>query len=247
MMESGYDMKFIERYFDHELNNEEIALLHERLNHDPGFQKLFEQERLLINAIRHQTLRRDLVFLEKKERELAGRKTHAFILSPWYFAAAAVVAGLIALAVVFLPGNNDTERLYEAYFKPYPNVFEPTLRGTAENTVRRQAFQAYERGEYEQAASLFKNLIREEEEAGILFLLGNAQLTIGKTDEARLSFERTLNYFDELDLEARWYLALVYLKLGQPQVAKKYLVEVSLGESVFREQARELLADLNAD
>ncbi len=206
------------------------------------FRNLFERERTLISAIRFQGLRADLDYL----KELENSQTQPRLRSKriyWYSVAAAACVGILALILV-LPSRDTTGKLFDSYFKPYPNVFEPTLRGSEVEIARAQAFQAYEQGDYERASVLFKQLLNEREEAGILLLLGSANLMLNKTAEARSNFNALLEHYDNLDIEARWYLGLVSLKDGNKEKAISYLKKVASSESVYAPKAREILGKM---
>ena len=169
MKDPLHDIEVIERYFDNALTSEETEEVTRRLQSDADFRNLFEQERTLISAIRFRGLRADLDYLKELENSqtqprLRSKRTY------WYSLAAAACVGILALILV-LPAGDTTGKLFDSYFKPYPNVFEPTLRSTEVEIARARAFQAYEQGDYERASVLFKQLLNEREEAGILLLL----------------------------------------------------------------------------
>jgi tetratricopeptide (TPR) repeat protein len=88
---------------------------------------------------------------------------------------------------------------------------------------------------------LFSELLIKEQEPGILLLLGNANLILGNTDDAMKNFGILSKEFDELDMQAKWYLSLCYLKRGDIDQAKKMLKELGETEISYAERARELL------
>ena len=150
------------------------------------------------------------------------------------------------IAITFLlPGQQSTDELFASYFTPYPNVFEPTVRGNDVATVRTQAFQAYERKDYQTAALGFEALLSVKEDPGILLLLGNSNLMLGKAKEAQENFVTLINKYDDLDLQAKWFLSLSYLKSGDKENARKILEELGETEISYASKAKELLEKVN--
>lgn len=239
-----HDIDLIERYFDNALTPEEAHNLKDRLNKDFEFQKLFDQEKLLINTIRFQAAKKDLDFLKTVESSLRDNKT-AYIRKHWYYYAAAASVALIALALWVPTFNQKPEELYAAYFQPHPNIFEVTLRGQTDPTLRTRAFQAYDQQDYERAAALFAEVLKEKNDAGALMLLGNSNLILDKTEMAKQNFMDLIASSDELDLQAKWYLGMTYLKTGQADQARNLLSEISATQNIYAERAREILKKMD--
>lgn len=247
MKHSLHDIELIERYFDHDLSREELVMLEARLINDPGLKKVFEHEKVLVNTIRYGAAQADLAFLREKEKDLSAHERGVFGRR-WYFLAAAATVAIVIL-VVFAPSwEQSATDLYEAYVNPYPNVFESNTRARADVSDRSEAFRAYDQGDYERASLLFTNLINDDaanKDAGVLMLLGNANLMIGKNAAARANFTDLLTNYDEYDTEAKWYLGLVHLRQGEEADARKYFEEVAATEGVFSERATRILKDIS--
>jgi len=223
MDQSEEDIALVERYFDEELSDSERKNFAARLTVDENLKSLVEHEKILINAIRHHGLQEDLQFLKDIEKGLEDPKIVPMHTSrKWYYIAAASVAALLMVAVFFRP-QPSSQKLFAENFQPYPNVFEPTVRGTNEVTKRSEAFQAYEQGDYSRAVVLFNQLLKEKKEPGILLLNGNANLMLGNVEEAKNNFITLNADFDELDIQSKWFLSLCYLKSGDMEHAKPIL------------------------
>jgi tetratricopeptide (TPR) repeat protein len=239
-----HDIDLIERFLEGRLSVTEANELNTRLREDLEFQKLYDRERLLINTIRWKAAQADLNFLKGLEQRSGGRARR--ILKPYsYYLAAAACIALIAL-IVWWPSINETPRdLFATHFKPYPNVFEPTLRDDQTHTRRTEAFQAYENGDYTRASTLFKELLNEENDPGMLMLLGNSNLMMERTMEAINNFTELRDKYDELDEEAAWYLALCHLKNGDLEQARVLFREASESGSPYASRARDILEELS--
>jgi tetratricopeptide (TPR) repeat protein len=243
MKEPIQDIELIERYFDNALSTEEVNDLRGRMKHDFELQKLFDREKLLINTIRADAASRDLEYLKSLEASLSdsARRDKRRV---WYYYAAAACAAVLALALWMTSGDREPQQLYASYFQPHPNIFEPVLRGTSDGSIRSQAFQAYEQGDYQRAASLFNEITKRNNEPGTLMLLGNANLMIGNTAEAKENFLALINQFDDLDVAGKWYLGLCYVRTGEVQAAVDLLKEIQNAESPYAVKARKLLNEL---
>lgn len=237
------DITLVERYFEQALSTEQKEALEARLRDDAEFRKIFEQERQIIAAVRLEGLKKDLGFLEERERELTARGRQAYINTQWRYLSVAASIAIIAL-VLFKPWMSQNDRLFKEYYQAYPNVFETTVRGGEQVASGIKAFQAYEQRDFETAADLLTILVRENNTPGIVMLLGNAQLMNGDIEEAQASFLKLLNEHNILDDEAKWYLGLIALKQGNAQDAEHYFTEVASADNVFSLNAAELLDKL---
>lgn len=242
MKEPIQDIELIERYFDNALSTEEANDLRDRMKHDFELRKLFEREKLLINTIRVDAASRDLEYLRSLESSLSDRTRSKSWT--WYYYAAAACAAILALAVWMTSRDREPQQLYAAYFQPHPNIFEPVLRGTSDGSMRSQAFQAYEQGDYQRAASLFNQIIKTNNEPGMLMLLGNANLMVGNTADAQENFLALINQFDDLDVAGKWYLGLCFIRTGDVQSAVDQLKEIQNADSPYAVKARKLLSEL---
>jgi tetratricopeptide (TPR) repeat protein len=205
---------------------------------------------VLIGAIRHEGTKDNLQYLKALESSLQDQKKFSVshISRNWYYAAAAAVVGIILLSRVMVSTFSPTpDQLFQAYFTPYPNMFEPTVRGNdnAPLSRRTEAFQAYEQRDYSKAVTLFSELRAIKEEAAVLLLLGNANLILGDIEAAKENFTTLNKDFDELDMQAKWYLSLCFLKSGDMQQAKAILKELGDTEISYATRARELLKKVN--
>ena len=247
MKPTEQDITLMERYFDFELSEEEMRTFSSRLQSDEAFHSLVQREKIIIGAIRNQGLLDNLHYLKSIEEKIQGNHAHptAAGIRTWYYYAAAAVVLLLLAVKVLLPSQQSSQELFTAYFSPYPNVFEPTTRGADATTKRSEAFQAYEQKNYQQAATLFKALLAEKKEPEILFLLGNTNLMLDQTTEARENFATLINDFDDMDLQAKWFLSLSYLKSDDRENARKVLKELGETENSYASKAKELLKEID--
>jgi hypothetical protein len=251
MNHSIEDIELVERYFDNTLTDQETAQLTIKLQKDAELLRIFEQEKLLVKTIRFRAAENDLKFLKHLEKSLSqpGKR---YLPRHWYYYAAAACITVFALAGILMPASQQTpQELYASYFEPYPNVFEPALRGSGSLLHRQainkraEAFQAYDERSYEKAAQLFAELLTEKQDPGMLLLLGNSNLALNNTEDAKKNFNDLIANFDGLDIQAKWFLSLCYLKEGQTEKARNLLEELGETEISYAKKAKKLLKEVD--
>jgi TolA-binding protein len=252
MNNSTQNTDMIERYFDNEMTEEEKVTFTSRLKSDLELRHLFDREKLLINTIRFGAAKNHLEFFKDLEKSLpdvsAERKMSSSVV---YYAAAASVVIMVVAGIYFFSANEQTEtELYAENFVPYPNVFEPMVRGSEEATKRALAFQKYEQGDYQQAADLFSEILVGQRDQGMVLLLGNAHLALGKIDEAKDNFSEVIQAnpdikaSPELAAPAHWYLGLCFLNEGETQKAIETFGKLAKVDNPYSQRAKDLLTQL---
>ncbi|MEJ1239755.1 tetratricopeptide repeat protein [Chryseolinea sp. T2] len=246
MNHTDKDIELIEKYFDEDLSEYEMESFERRLKTDDIFRSLVEQEKYIIGAIRMQGLKDDLEQIKKIEAGLKdpiapsgnipGSRT-------WYLLAAAVVA-IIIVARFALTSSVTTQDLYEDNFRPYPNVFQPAVRGQQQVDDRTEAFKAYNKSDFFRAATLFRAILERGNDPESLLLLGNCNLVLGNTDAAIANFSELNRTSPELSMQAKWFLALAYLKNGDESQATPLLQQIAATDASYADKAKSVLEKL---
>ncbi len=244
------DIEWIEHYLSPGITPAEKQQMERRLNAEPELKSKCQKHKQLIEGIRYahlqdkirqlRTLENTLPALEKKE----GKEI--LFANFWKHLAAAAALAVVITSYVLINQPPKPEELYAQYFQPYPNVFEPTLRGSEDEELSKRTlgFRAYDQGDYAKAAALFKESLTEKEDPGILLLLGNANLVLGNVEEAQNNFLTLIKDFDDLDAQAKLYLGLSYLKQGDSKKAKLILQELGDPAATYSKKAKELLNNI---
>jgi tetratricopeptide (TPR) repeat protein len=242
------DIEWIELYLEQSLSTEEKNWIEQRLAEEPAFKTQYQEHQRLIDGIRYAHLHDKLVqlrTLEKSLPTLGQNFTGEFkILNYWKPLAMAATLAIAVSTYLIVNQKTNPDELFAENFHAYPNVFEPTVRGAEASDKRREAFGAYDRGDFPAAVILFNNLLKEKEEPGILLLIGNANLALGNTEDAQNNFLTLIKDFDELDGQAKWYLGLCYLKQGNEKKARLILQELEDPEFTYSKKAKELLKNV---
>ena len=146
----------------------------------------------------------------------------------------------------FFPANQHRTNCSRSTLLLIQTFSNRQLRGTDMTTKRTEAFQAYEEKNYKASCPpLQRTAWQQKKESEILFLLGNTNLMLGQVTEAKENFVTLINDFDDMDLQAKWYLSLCYLKSDDRENARKMLRELGETEISYASKAKELLEKID--
>lgn len=234
----------IEKYFENQFSASEKEQFSELLKTDLAFKERLEFEQSVKKALHlkeRKTLKNTLQGFENK------KETKMISLKSWYWAGAASVAILFAFTWFLTSKKPSDADLYASYYQAYPNVVAPLVRG--ENEVsgeKKKAFELYEAEKFEEAAQLFKNLGKSETNEFAAFYEGQCYMALGKNEKAIEVFSNAILTDDvyPFDTQRKWYLALIYLKVGKKEDARMMLEILTNYENVQSVKANELLKKL---
>lgn len=260
MKDSIHDIQLIEKFLDGKMTPEEKREFEQRLNLDQSLKEMMNDMNVLLDGIKasaskstkEEKLERLRFFAEINdiEKNAANLETPARVVplyrSPWLWSAAASIVLVTTIAIYFVGERTPlNEKLYTAYFQPFDSPGGSAVRGGPPKiTLKAQAYQAYDSGNYAAAAQLFEQLVKDNDDAIAQMCLGNTYLEQGKTAKAEKVFTDMLAKQNDLLTPAKWYLALTYLKENKLERAKAALWEVSKS-STYGEKAQQLLKKLD--
>jgi tetratricopeptide (TPR) repeat protein len=252
----------IEKYLDHTLTEPEKTVLDEQRQNDPQLNALIHDMSLMVEGIRHsasksteqEKLERlaffaEVMDMEEKKEEESGEEERNVIplyRKTWFTAAAATVL-LFTTAAYFMLTYDRTplnERLFATYFEAFDNPGSGMTRGANEENLKTRAYRAYDAKNYLEAANLFEQILKDTDDPIMHLCLGNAYLAQGNVDKAEASFNHILEKHTDLVTQAKWYLALTYLKQNKLERARARLWEIS-DSSMYGEKARKILNKLD--
>jgi thioredoxin-like negative regulator of GroEL len=111
-------------------------------------------------------------------------------------------------------------------------------------TLKTEAYEFYDNGNYRLAAQLFEQIAKEKDDAAAQLCLGNSYLKLNDFANAEKTFTNVVAKHAELFTQAKWYLTLTYLKENKMERAKAILWEISKS-STYGEKAQKLLKELD--
>lgn len=236
----------IERYLKGELSDvertefEKELEAHAELRDELALQKSVHQllEDSELNAL-DQTLsgiRSEYARPEAKQRSL----------KPFWYAAAAVLVLAMAYLGFFRNQSVTADELFQAYYEPYPA--DNIVRSDSDSLVRQamdSALVFYDDGHYQKALELFLTQPNSNGRAAFyagLCLLGTEQYRQALSAFMRVSEDQNSIYSQP----ARWYAALIYLKLEEKAQARELLQPLSeLSGGKYKLLAESLLKEID--
>jgi hypothetical protein len=158
------------------------------------------------------------------------------------------VAAILILAFgiwgIFGPKSTPDD-LFSEYYKPY-NIIDGQTRSykqTDEQFV--EIMRIYKAGQYNNVTLKLKSWIKKDNNSPkILLIYGIAQIEQHNYENAIFIFNEILKDGGEFSIEAKWYLALCYLKIKNNNKAKDLLRDLSKTPGIYKDMAIELLDEL---
>jgi tetratricopeptide (TPR) repeat protein len=236
-------LHYIDSYIKGEFSAEEQRIFEDRIINDPQFA---EEVAFYVTSV--DLLKKDIADRKKISfREIYEAKKESSTpvrnMRPWYWAAAAVIAGL-AIGIFFLNSFGSPDKIADKYIKEHLLSFG-VMMGTEKDSLQ-QAITFYNSGNVEKSLQYFQSILQSHpaeykarEYAGIVFLRLN-------------DYDKALEYFKDLANDKRlyanpgkFYEALTLLKRNLPgdKAAAEALLRQVVNEGLQNDQAAKDLLD----
>lgn len=245
--------ELIDQYLTGQMTNEEALSFGRNMASEPALNAQVEDSKLVLASIRElgrQELKSKLKRIHREEivgaaAEQSSDTNHvparprALQWKQW-----AVAASLVGVAVLgafwALRQTPTDEQLFSEYFQPFE--LKSTLRGAAEDDLLHQADSLQGIGLFGAAEGKLKQVLAAEPtEPKAQLAMGSCLLSQKRAADALPYLQKAASnpYFEE---SAKWYQALAYLSLAQPENAKQILETLSNKPSgKYKSQAKQLL------
>ncbi len=260
------DNHIIQRFFEFELNAEELALFEKRMEGDAAFFKKVQRYRSVEDQVDFQfspsemkekekligqwnVMQREDVMDEDEIEEKIVPKTARF---RWLKVAGMAAAFLLLVgALLWLFRTPDTpENLAMQYWKATEKEQFAYERSGTDNpsvdTILMAADQAFHKGQYEASLGLLNGISENiDSSETILLLKGQCYFELGNMDAAIQNFQAVLDAENVggQDL-ALWFQALAFLRKGEVEKAKQKLEKIVQERYQIAREARVLLEAL---
>lgn len=243
--------RFIERYLDNEMSDEERNWFEKELHGNQWLQgELTIRSKANTYAGDKEVLdfRMKLQAAESRHRKLipAGQKIRKKAVQH-----AALFTGLIFLGSLFfvIPAdrNNTVKRITATLSNVDPVITTRSNNPTVNNSSWDMAVDLYNSGNYLAAVTWFEKIVTEEgnEDVKSSFMLGVSKMKIEQYKEAVKPFEKVVSHNDNLFIEdAMWYLGVCYLNINEDQKAKTIFESIADSGSRYNKMARKSLRKL---
>lgn len=247
-MDTNFEM--IEKYIDGELTGKELLNFKDLLSTNNDIKRDYNLSIEINNSIIEDdvmALRETMDYIYQEEFEVK-RTPPVFTKRKFYYAAASA-ALLIAtggLVQRLINPDLDNNAVFEKYYAPYDVTVTYRSGNTEVDRLLLNALECYEEKDFEHALILFEEVLEtRENDIAVSLYSGISYMEEAKYQKATKSFNHIISHNDNLFIEqAKWYLAMCYLKTENTLKAKNVLNEIIKEESYYSEQATKVLKDL---
>lgn len=216
MNENSTQTEILVRYLDGELSDEEMARIEQELKDSLPLQEKLDRLRAVKRSVRLYALREQVKSIRQERTPEFRRPAPVFNMRRMILRIAASVVLVISLAVLNEYRQLTPATLYRENYRPYVIT---QIRGAADTSALESAFKS---GKPQDVIHIF-NLLSDP---GIrdYFLTGNAFLNAGDAPRAIRAFLALRQKNEQahthiLDEDTEYYLAMSYLKNGEPAAA----------------------------
>lgn len=162
----------------------------------------------------------------------------------WKYAYSIAAVFILALfsALYMLLKKPSADALYAEYFSPYPNMV-PLVRGESSPGQLELAMVEYESKNYRETIRILQNLLETDPQNDFArFYAGISFLCLNEPQVAIIHLHKVADKSDgEITNQAKWFIALAYLKDHNIQVAESYLKLLTAKEGTYSTKSAELL------
>ncbi|MDX9694296.1 MAG: tetratricopeptide repeat protein [Bacteroidales bacterium] len=242
--------KLIEKYLFGELNGQTKINFESNLATDEELQKDF----LLSNNLNNAILEQDVIQLRSTIQTIMNdnnskRKSRLRSIVFWPLAAAIMAMLMVYFFATRTNKTLDPQILFAEYYQSYPAfvVLRNETNKDVQNLIYSHAFLNYENKQFEEAIRIFENIINDDRtEIMAAFYLSISQIEVGNFNNAKQNLLLLTQNKDHLFYEqSMWYLALVNLRLGNTNDAKKLLEEIIIRNQFNAKLAKSILNKLD--
>lgn len=206
--------QLLENYFLHRLTPKQEKMMGDLLDNDPAFKAQFDFEKELKRVIKNKENKNLKLILNRFESDIREKP----VKKPKDgFKLLALAASIVLLFGLGWYGFNnafgsDYPALYSENFEKYPNTVFAITRSDTIQSLERQAFAAYESGNFQTAIDNFDKIPQNDQMPYLDFYRAQSYLQLEKTEEAKSYFVKNIEHEKVFVPESHWYLALTYLK-----------------------------------
>lgn len=232
----------IEAYLSNELSAKTKADFEKELIADSELREEVEKHRSMhetMSDIDVLNFRKKLLKAEKEYFEPSMESGKSMAMN-WKVAAA--ILAIIGLSLFGWYQNiNQEKSLFEKHFTVYP--LEDAVRGGQDESMK-VAFEAYSKQDYAKAIPILENLVAKmPDKHDLKMYLGSSYLKSGAVGQAIREFEK-LTAIETYSEQAKWYLALCYLKANENDRVTTLLEDIIVFDGIYRNDAKNLYEEI---
>lgn len=232
------DLHILDQYFRNELSGEDKEEIEFRIATEPSFKEKAYELRHFIFGIKIMGQKNLIAQMIKWDGEI--EPVTKMKRRRYYYWVAAAITILVILASIKVYHINQPKQLFTEYYTT-PLTNQSPSRGV-ENELIKSAFDAFKNEEYKVSERLFSDYLNQEQYVDeIQFFYAISLFEQGKEIEAIAELEDLIKKSDQE--EYRWYLGIIYLKVGNSDDGVQILSSLN-GSDKYTKRANEIIKHL---
>jgi tetratricopeptide (TPR) repeat protein len=236
----------MENYVNGRMSAEEQQSFEREMSENPELREELALHRKLVSSIETESVRQ---MLEQIHTEHFAEETPVVTMRSRSRSFPLAIAASVALLIlagwwVYSWQSSQPEALYAAYFSPDEGL--PTTLGYEEDAQFAEGMVSYKLGEYAEALDYWQPLLTADPANDTLNYYTALAFLANEQPELALSYLGRVveNETSAFATDARWYLALAYLKQDMESEAQPLLQALAAGDSPYQQESREILDKL---
>ncbi|GAB2483542.1 tetratricopeptide repeat protein [Algoriphagus taiwanensis] len=200
--------------------------------------KLSSEDRLLFEKLLKENQAYQAELNQYKKQVSPAKKTRFRSWAVSFLIALGIVA--LGIFLVYSLASPPGTKLFSTYYQP---LDVETWESLSIDPSIEKGVTAYKNGKYEEAKTLFEQMLASNSSPDVLFFLGLCHLALDRPEKAVPILSR-IPKDSPLAGDAAWYEGLGYLKLNKLEKAKPLLLTASQNSTQFSPSAQEILGKL---
>ncbi|WP_288370385.1 tetratricopeptide repeat protein [uncultured Algoriphagus sp.] len=224
------EYELIEAWLDDSLSSEQEKAFQDMEKEDSDWALKVKEVKTLREDLESLLVKNELEKIHEEAFEGSNPRTASF--PRWIWAVAASLALILVAWWGFQGGFQDpNQKLFEAYYETDPGLIT-AMSGTDSYEFDRGMVD-FKEGKYQEALALWKPLLEQNPSGDtLLYFVGMANLELQNFQESKEDLQKILSESSsEFEEDAKWYLALIYLKQGELDQAKLLLSDLDKPEA----------------
>lgn len=244
----NYNLLIID-YLNGDLTGKEREEFEHELNTNPELNRMYRLHCKVDKALMQDDVNRLRDMLEEIHHEVVNKKHSVGWLK---YAAAALILISVATAAmwIIMPGRHqDSDKLFARYYHVYETPGDVRSGINQTNTIFSTGLQLYDVQDYQGAYSNFIRVMQtDSSDMATPFYTAISLMELERYNEAIPYLQTVIDHQDILfSDQARWYLALTYLKTENIPGAEELLQELKRTSHHYQKMAGTLLSKMRHD
>ncbi len=233
----------IEMYLNGELSTEESSAFERELEAD----KALFGEYQLRKEVNESILDEQALQIQDSLKQIMRKEKRSGPIYKSLYKIAAAIAGFVivssaVLYFVMADNSNNRASLFAQYYQPSDAVMIVRSGDTETDNNLIQGMQAYDDGDFARAVKLLNSV---NENITATFYAALSYVELEDFDKAEQKFKSIIADGDNLFIDqAEWYSALLKLKTGKKDEARKAFIDISNSNSFYNIKASRILVKL---